>query len=53
MAKHELTYAQVVRDRDEAIAERDFILEFVQELGDGACRPTPWASQPGCAVCAP
>lgn len=27
-------YAQVVRDRDQAIAERDFILKFVQELGD-------------------
>jgi hypothetical protein len=27
------TYAQVVAERDQAIAERDFILRFVQEVG--------------------
>lgn len=34
MAKPQPTYARVVDERDEAIAERDFILKFLQDLGD-------------------
>jgi broad specificity phosphatase PhoE len=31
--KPEREYAQAIAERDEAVAERDFVLKFVEELG--------------------